>query len=175
MSNFSQTSRRICYKIHSECSRQVSIIRSVRIKGRCKFKVRCVLQRGFFRESTCCVKIYTTRVFMREYRTISDTGCLVLFFFFLYIYSFYFSLPISWHFIFDRKFNTRCCWRVQRNKADFNYDAEPRDLKSRLNNIKYKTGAVSKVTMLSTNINLVYVIFPPFLSFLNRELYRYAW
>lgn len=85
MSNFSQTSRRICYKIHSECSRQVSIIRSVRIKGRCKFKVRCVLQRGFFRESTCCVKIYTTRVFMREYRTISDTGCLVLFFF-LYIY-----------------------------------------------------------------------------------------
>ena len=89
MSNFSQTSRRICYKIHSECSRQVSIIRSARIKGRCKFKVRCVLQRGFFRESTCCVKIYTTRVFMREYRTISDTGCLVLFFFFfffLYIY-----------------------------------------------------------------------------------------
>lgn len=85
MSNFSQTSRRICYKIHSECSRQVSIIRSVRIKGRCKFKVRCVLQHGFFRESTCCVKIYTTRVFMREYRTISDTGCLVLFFF-LYIY-----------------------------------------------------------------------------------------
>lgn len=97
------------------------------------------------------------------------------FFFFIYIYSFYFSLPISWHFIFDRKFNTRCCWRVQRNKADFNYDAEPRDLKSRLNNIKYKTGAVSKVTMLSTNINLVCVIFPPFLSFLNRELYRYAW
>lgn len=85
MSNFSQTSRRICYKIHSECSRQVSIIRSVRIKGRCKFKVRCVLQRGFFRESTCCVKIYTTRVFMREYRTISDTGCLVLFFFYIYI------------------------------------------------------------------------------------------
>lgn len=89
MSNFSPTSRRICYKIHSECSRQVSIIRSARIKGRCKFKVRCVLQRGFFRESTCCVKIYTTRVFMREYRTISDTGCLVLFFFFFILFIFH--------------------------------------------------------------------------------------